>query len=623
MSSPDRKINHLNDTRNGCKSQITHRITTLERWGMRVHADFQPESVSCIREAGFTGVLVNGGVGIGPDMITPESLVESPVIPDLMPLTVKGNRREVARRCTLLKEAGLKPWLCLWGVPGPDDSAGAEAAESNRFFDRRGKLEMGAKLARTPELFGHRDPKGLSWRGSRPLCVSHPTVREYYRDLMKRLLSDYPEFEGLFFFPGDNGTEICDHTCPRCRETGLDSWGLTIRYVNELYAALTEVKPDFKFYFAVWNKNKPEDAPIIQRFLDDLDPGIGLCMSLTDNYVDERKSGPMTFNQPWVNWAKPGDSFLRTTARANEQGRDIMIMGEISQYEVWDPVCHNVPNPHKVLEFLKNVEGVGGANAIMDYWGHRAPFISHANHAVMKAYYADPSAEPDKLLRQAAQAHYGIKTIGDELVHKALDCWKQFDAAVDDWALVMWQQRFSFAIGRDGARGYLYRPLIPQMLREFKGSWVFKTIISDSIHADQLSVFNEEDRLAFIQAANAFDSLATNFADSAAVDAAKTASREARNIELAGELIVSEWRYITACQAFEAGDAQRLRTLIEAEIEGRIRQQEVSGRIGWGAGVNPILVDEDIQNMRLYLSRDDFPDTPDDVFHFTATPYTV
>jgi hypothetical protein len=30
-----------------------------------------------------------------------------------------------------------------------------------------------------------------------------------------------------------------------------------------------------------------------------------------------------------------------------------------------------------------------------------------------------------------------------------------------------------------------------------------------------------------------------------------------------------------------------------------------------------------IQNMRLYLSRDDFPDTPDSAFHFTASPYSV
>ncbi len=597
---------------------------------MRVHADFQAEGVACVREAGFTGLLVNGGSGIGPDMLTPESLVESPVIPDLMPLTVKGNRHEMARRCALLKEARLAPWLCLWGVPGPDESAGAETAESNRFFDRRSKLEMSAKLARTPDFFGHRDPKDLSWRGSRPLCVSHPTVQEFYRDLMKRLLTDYLEIEGILYFPGDNSAEICDHTCPRCKESGLDSWGLTIRHVNELYVALTEIKPDFKFYFTVWNKDQPKHVPIIQRFLDELNPGIGICMSLTDNNVDERKSGPMTFNQPWVNWARPGDSFLHTAARANEQSRAIMVMGEVSQAEVWDPVCHNMPNPRKVLEFLRNANAVPGADAIMDFWGHRRPFIPHANLAAMRAYYADPSAESDDLLRQAAAAHYGMgsrcrvsEAREEALINESLACWKQFDEVVDDWALVMWGQRFSFAIGRDGARGYLYRPLIPQVLREFKKSWVYAATRSMTIGAEQLSAFHQEDRRAFIRAATAFDVLATAFSDAGATEAASIARREARNIELAGELIASEGRFIAACHAFDVGDSERLRTIVESEIEGRIRQQEISGCIGWGAGVNPILVDEDIQNMRLYLSRDDFPNTPDACFHFTATPYSV
>ena len=159
-------------------TKIPHRITSLERWGMRASIDFQPESVAYVRDAGYTGVLVNGGSGIGPDMLTPETLVASTVIPDLMPLTAQGSQREMRRRYQLLGEAGVKPWLCVWEVPGPDESADFLAAESNRFFDRRSKLEMTAKLRRTPEIFGHRSPQATSWRGNRPLCVSHPLVRE-------------------------------------------------------------------------------------------------------------------------------------------------------------------------------------------------------------------------------------------------------------------------------------------------------------------------------------------------------------------------------------------------------------------------------------------------------------
>jgi hypothetical protein len=101
------------------------------------------------------------------------------------------------------------------------------------------------------------------------------------------------------------------------------------------------------------------------------------------------------------------------------------------------------------------------------------------------------------------------------------------------------------------------------------------------------------------------------------------ARREARNIELAGELIASEGRTLLAVQAYHDQDWPLLRETIAEEIDARERQLEISGRLGWGGGVNPILVSEDIQNMRLYLSSDDFPNTPDDSFHFTATPYSI
>ncbi|MEI8196924.1 MAG: hypothetical protein WCI73_13570 [Phycisphaerae bacterium] len=602
-------------------TRLCHRITSLERWGMRVAADFQPESVARIAAAGFTGVLVNGGSGIGPDMLTPESLLTSPVIPDLMPLTIRGHEREMKRRCDLLAQADLKPWLCLWGVPGPDDSANSWAADSNRFFDRRSKLEMSAKLARTPDLFGQRNPQTLSWRGSRPLCVSHPIVRAYYRDLFPRLLAAYPQLEGIFFFPGDNDPELCDEHCPRCRASGLDPWGVMLRYVNELYTALDQARPGFKFYFTIWNQDKPESAATIQRFSQELHPGIGICMTLSDNVTQQRKSGPMIFNQPWVNFAQPGQRFLETTRTAHAQGRAIMVLAEISQSEVWDPVCHNMPNAPKVLELLRNAEQVPGVDALCDFWGHRGPFVPHANHAALRAYLDHPAAAPADLLRQAALAHYNLAEAPSDLTDQALACWQKFDAAVDDWALNLWAQRFSFAIGRDGARGPHYRPLIPVHLREFYTSWGMKVLRERQIEVERFVEFQYADRVAFLAVAAAFEHLAARLA--AAGFSAGSALREGRHIALAGELVASQGRTFAAALAFAAGDTTRLRHIIEEEIDARERQLELSARAGWGGGVNPILVSEDIQNMRLYLSRDDFPHTPDTCFHFTPTPYSV
>jgi hypothetical protein len=194
---------------------------------------------------------------------------------------------------------------------------------------------------------------------------------------------------------------------------------------------------------------------------------------------------------------------------------------------------------------------------------------------------------------------------------------------LNGWALNIWGQRFSYAIGRDAARGFLYRALIPANLRAFHGSWPMDMIRNRGIDPVVMGRYQEEDRRAFLAVAAAFAAFADRLEASGCPAGAALARREGANIELAGELLASEGRTFLAAEAFNRGAADALRAIIAEEIEGRIRQQEIGGRVGWGAGVNSLLVDEDIQNMRLYLSRDDFPDTPDDCFHFTATPYSV
>jgi len=589
---------------------------------MRCHADFQADTVVCVRDAGFTGVLINGGSGIGPDMLPIESLVENTTIPDLMPLTTKGNRREMERRCGLLREAGVKPWLCVWGVPGPDESAGSGPAESNRFFDRRSKLEMWAKLRRTPDIFGRRKPTALSWRGNRPLCVSHPLVQEFYRELFTRLPSSYPDLEGVFYFPGDCDPEICDETCPQCRATGLDPWGVLMKHVNDIYGVLKTA--GIKFYFTVWNQDHPKGPENISRFLSDLNPGIGICMTISDNYVQPRKSGNMRFNQPWSNMAEAGDLFLSTAAQAEKAGRPVMVLAEISQSEVWDPVCHNIPLPRKALRLFQNSESIKGVNAVCDFWGHRTPMISHASHAAMRAWFAEPGASTDELLRIAAADHYGLKDGSLALLNMAIECWQAFDTAVDNWALIGWFQRFSYAIGRDGARGPSYQALVPTFLQAVRKGWAFSDLTRNkTISPARFCEFQLEDRKAFLSVAAAFDQLGDALLAASLTESAGLARREARNIELVGELIASVGRTLLAAQAHADQDWSLLRKTIEEEIDARERELEISGRLGPDAGVNFIFVSEDIQNMRLYLSSDDFPHTPASYFHFTATPYSA
>jgi len=597
------------------------RLTSLERWGMRAAHDFQPESCAFVREAGYSAVFVNGGSGIGPDMITPESLVETRTLPDLMPLTARAYQREMRRRCGLLGEAGLTPWLCVWGVSGPDQSSGSESAESNRFFDRRSKLEMTAMLDRRPDLFGRRHPRALNWRGSRPLCLSHPDVPVFYRELYRRLPEEYPEIGGVFFFPGDAiEPECCDATCERCERSGLSAWDRMLAHVNAIYHATQEARPGLPFYFGVWNQpDNSQGRANIQRVVNTLDPGIGIAMSLNDNARRRRKSGDMVFNQPWSIFAEPGDLFLWMHALARAQGRPIMVMGEISQSEVWDPVCHNMPTPVKTLAWLRRTAALDGVAALVDFWGNRSPFLPHANHAVMREWLTAPTDTEEALLMRAAARHYGVGKSSTE-ARVALSVWRAWDAAVDDWALCVWAQRFSYAIGRDAARGKLYFPLIPPFFEGY--NWGLGQLLQHPCGPRAFLEFQEADRSCWLGVAQDFERLARLLAP-ISPEGARLAEREAAMITLAAELIVSIGRTAAAVAAWRARDVAGLRALIQAEIEGRERQLEISGRLGLGAGVNPILVSEDIQNMRLFLSHETFPDVPDERFHLTPCPYSV
>ena len=592
---------------------IKHRITSIERWGLRTRADFQADAVRSVRDAGFTGVLVNGGSGFGPDMLLPETLADNEAIPQLMPLTRVANQREMQRRCDLLDEAGLDTWLCLWGVPGVDlvEQDGSLKDRGNR-FDHRTKLEMRALFRTQPDLFGYRDTKLLSWRGVRPLCVSHPKVTEFYADLMAKLLERWPALRGILYFPGDHGAEICDDTCPRCRDTGLDPWQRMIRYVNGLYGALHERRDDFKLYYTFWNMAYDNDLTVPQQVMQGLSPGIGVCMSISDHIVESRKGMNNVYTQPWVICPGVGAEFRAVCEIAKGQDRPVMVLGEIAQSEIWDPPCHNMPNPAKILGLLTNARGCPGVDAVCDFWGHRGPYLSHANLAAMAAWFAEPDKEHAELLRNAAIAHYGLAAEQEDLVEQALRAWSGFDAAVDEWTLIGWGQRFSPAIGRHAARGSMYRPLIPAELRRFANHGL-RGLERVGIQAGDFNRLLQEDRVRFIEAGDAFRELAT-LLEELSPDGAKLAEREADNIALAGELIGSQGRIFAAASAYAGRETELLRELVREEVDARHRQLEVSAGIGVGEGIDPFMVGEDIQNMMLFVS------SPDCNFSITPMP---
>ena len=592
---------------------------------MRKARDFQPRALRAIRDAGFTGVFLNGGSGIGPDMLSPETLVSAPPLESLVPRSGRHQQAEAHRRLKLVRCHGLSPWLVFWGVPGPDQSRDSGSVESNKLFDRRTKLEMHAALHSRPELFGYRDPRKLNWRGSRPLCVSHPDVRTFYDNLGASLVQQYPGLGGILFFPGDSGPELCDEHCPRCQARHARPWAIMVDHVNRLSRSFHSAAPNLPFYVGLWNLGLQGGDTFVDWILDELAPGIGVAMSISDCVTQDRRGGTMTFHQPWSNMAQPGEQFLRATALAADRRRPVMVLGELAQSEVWDPVCHNLPLPMKIRSFLRNANDVAGVNAIMDFWGHRGPFVSHANLEMMREVLHEPHAKLAEHLALTARRHYGLPPNECGLMDQAIACWQQVNAVVDNWALVSWFQRFSFAIGRMGARGRLYGPLIPPILRPVKDRGYIKALApgDDVQAAEDFHRLQSADRDAFIGVGQVLHGYAKTLRAVGCEQGAAIADEEGNQMELAGELLTSISRFVLAARCFHAAEWDQLRETVDQEIAARDRQLAITGRLNSGAGVQPQLVEEDINNMCLFLTSERYPDVPDEWFSLTPTPYTM
>ena len=595
---------------------VGDRVIPLESWGKRAKHDFTAESIRFVKSAGFTGVFVNGGSGFGADQMPMELAVESQTLPRLAPLTVRANKDELSARARLLAENGMDAWWCLWGVIGPDESdRSAPSGESNRLFDRKSKFEMKAELIRTPGLFGRRRADVLSWRGSRPLCLSNPVVRDFYREVAEKVVAEY-RLKGMVFFPGDHVTDCCDDCCERCRASGVDAFGRMIRLANDMFAAARRARPDFRMYMVVWNSGRRH----AERYRRELAPGIGLAQSISDGVERARAVGMMRFGQPWVICPEPGPEFLKMVKDVTAANRPLMAIGEVAQAEMWDPI-HNMPNARDVVTLFKNLASIPARIDLLDFWGQRRPFTPHANFAAMRAALANPSADIEVSLDRSARDHYALPPGDSSALRAARDAWAAFEAADRDSSLVSWPQRFSHAIGRNGARGHLFRALVPPYLERLPSTWAFRASLGGIPDFERGFAIAMGDKDRFGAAAGKFRRLADILA-SAGNPRSAVARAEGDGIALAGELYGSIARTVAAGRAFADGDVQRLRRLITEEIDARVREVELSENLPPECGVNVPFVEEDIQNMRLYLSLDSFPYAPPNIFDFTPSPYS-
>jgi len=600
------------------KSPLKIRLTSWEKWGFRTSTTYTAEGLRHLKGGGFNAILVGGGSGMGPDSISPEMFVRSDTIPDLMPESRKLNEKTMRERVDLTRAVDLECWLMIWGILGPDESRGTAYAQNCQTLDRRIKLEMRGLLAREPDLFGHRDPSGCSWRGSRPLCLSQPKVQAYYRELYANLIDDWPELSGLVFFPGDHNPECCDEHCPRCSTAPGGPWEVYVRFLNDVIETVLAKRPDLPVFAIVWNPEISVRDWIIQK----AHPQCGVMFPYPDLVDQERRTGRLRTAQPWMSIDTMGELTAENAEMARQAERPMMALHEFCQSEVYDPV-HMFPLPGKAVTVLKKLAHDGFCG-VMDFWGDYPPITRNANMMALNAYLQAPDDSRGQLLQRVADDVLERNLDHEHVREALLGLWQKIEDTVDGQAYFTWFQRMNAGIGRQGARGHMYLPLIPPFLHldlRPRDNY-FQTHIRIWIDGKLGAVHGQaqlEDQQSFNALAEESDAISRQCVDAALPAGAAFLSEQAVNLRLYGTLLASLGRSVWALEAYANKDAATLKQCIQDEIQERSEQIRLTAKLGYG--IDRDLVEEDIQLMLQYLSAPDFPDTPPDVFTFTLAPF--
>ncbi|OHB48147.1 MAG: hypothetical protein A2Y10_17725 [Planctomycetes bacterium GWF2_41_51] len=617
-------------------SILKYRVTSLERWGHRDQTPYTIEELEKIKASGYNAVFINGGSGMGPDSISPEMFIKSDVIPDLMPKTISVHKKNIHQRIKKTVEAQLKCWLMWWGIPGPDMSWGTGNSLGTRYLDKTLKYEMHQLLKKTPDIFGSRDPKSCNWRGSRPLCLSNPKVKSYYNDVVNQLCSDYSDIDAITFFPGDHNPDMCDDTCSRC-SLFYTRWQIYVEHLNDIAKIVEDTGSNIKLYVILWHSTGDARHWLIEN----LSSKFGIILTGNDIIYQNRppyinqpflstpmeiidKRSPckgMVFEQPWMNISQIGEIAMDNFKAAQAIDREAIVLHEFSQSEVYDPVI-NFPLPGKIIKMLKKVEDVG-FSGFMDFWGNYGPVEWHVNNIAIKYYLEDPEKNEEEILLKTALDITEISNHDHFFNKEIIRLWKLVEKAVDQQAYFTWFQRFHPAIGRTGARGHFYQPLIPNFINldnrlpslfvEIAKSWLADGLLIEFAKSQF------EDILTFTTIIKAYDLLCNKIQEEGNQRAYIFISKQSLSLKLYTSLLGSVARMLLVINFYNKGKKNDLRNCVSQEIDARSKQIEISKQIGHG--VNAEIVKEDISLMKQYIQSSDFPETSMDDFSITSTIY--
>jgi len=251
----------------------------------------------------------------------------------------------------------------------------------------------------------------------RTLCVNSPLAQDYLREMMQKLVREYPDLKGIQLYNLDAGSWLCTpELCERCKTVATHSPDAfnppetQAKLVTLLSEAAHAARPDFELKF--WST--------VHYHGDRFDE----MMRLADGY-----DGLMS---AWTGSDRPlmvPDAAARTATCvasqeiAKERDVPFYMMCEMNNLEV---IPKSLSFPFHAAEALQKYKEWNATN-ITEIFG-MAPEHDTINALVTKAFEWEPDQNIEAVLKDLSRRQFG-ETAG-ELVYQS---WQEMRKAYDIW----------------------------------------------------------------------------------------------------------------------------------------------------------------------------------------------
>lgn len=222
------------------------------------------------------------------------------------------------------------------------------------------------------------------------LCFSHPQVQEFYDEILRKFLSEFPEFSVFFVMGLDANGEFCDpETCPRCK--GASKFAQRDRLLRFLIEKTQQYRPGMQILTTNWGWEAVDYDEFLTR-QKQLPESCGVFAAAElDGWQPERQVHNYLLK-------------VRAICRQKQQlfiGYDDLHWGDDSVHYVKDIQDFPLGISAKIKRWA-----MLEADGVFDHWGTWPEDIS-SNSIACREFFMDPHADAAAVCEKLALKQFG------------------------------------------------------------------------------------------------------------------------------------------------------------------------------------------------------------------------